>query len=68
MLQHSPADERRAVALADVLVARADADGRFRAALQARWERAAQVRIEGNVTNTVSRGHPAWACAAGTGL
>ena len=55
-LQDSPADEQRAVALAEVLVARADIDSEFRDALQAWWEQASQVRVEGDVTNTVSGG------------
>ena len=38
-LQDSPADEQRAVALAEVLVARADIDSEFRDALQAWWNR-----------------------------
>ena len=55
-LQDSPADERRAAALAEVLVARADIDSEFRDALHAWWEQAGQIRIEGDVTNTVSGG------------
>lgn len=55
-LEQSPADERRAVALAEVLVARAEADSEFRDALRAWWEPASQVQISGDVTNTVSGG------------
>jgi hypothetical protein len=55
-LQDSPTDERRAVALAEVLVARANADSGFRDALQVWWEQASQVPIGGGVTNTVSGG------------
>lgn len=55
-LQHAPADERKAVALAEVLIARADVDSGFRDALQAWWEQASQIRIGGDVINTVSGG------------
>ena len=55
-LEQSPADERRAVALAEVLVARADADNEFREALQVWWEQASQIQISGDVTNTISGG------------
>jgi hypothetical protein len=55
-LKQAPADERRAIALARVLVERAEADGEFRQALQAWWERASQIQISGTVTNTVSGG------------
>jgi hypothetical protein len=56
-LEQDPADERRAVALAEVLVARADADSGFRKALQDWWEQASQIRVGGeDVANTVSGG------------
>lgn len=55
-LEQSPADERQAVALAEVLLARADADSGFREALHAWWEQASQIRIGGDVANTVSGG------------
>ena len=55
-LEQAPDDDRRAVALAEVLVARADTDGEFRAALEAWWELASQLRVDGDVTNTVSGG------------
>jgi hypothetical protein len=55
-LELTPADERRAVALAEVLVARANADGEFRGALEAWWAQASQIRVEGDVTNTVRNG------------
>ena len=55
-LEQAPADERRAVALAEVLVARAGADAGFREALEVWWEQASQIRIGGDVTNTVSGG------------
>src|SRR5258707_3894288 len=57
-LEQAPADERRAVALAEVLVARADADGGFREALQAWWEQASQVQAGGDVANRGSGGTP----------
>lgn len=55
-LRDSPADERRAVALAEVLMARSAIDSEFRDALQEWWERAGQIRIEGDVSNTISGG------------
>ena len=56
-LQASPADQGKAVALAQMLVARADADPGFDRALQAWWEEAAPVRERaGIVVNTVSGG------------
>lgn len=55
-LEQSPADEQRALALAEVLVARADADSGFLEGLQAWWEQASQIRIGRDVTNTVSGG------------
>lgn len=55
-LKQSPADERRAVALAQVLVARAESDIGFRRALEAWWERASLIRVSGDVANTVSGG------------
>ncbi len=55
-LELAPADERRGVALAEVLVARAEADAEFREALTAWWTRASQLRLGGDVTNTVSGG------------
>jgi hypothetical protein len=55
-LEQAPADQRRAMALAEVLLARAEADGEFRGALRAWWEQASQIRIEGDVTNTISGG------------
>jgi hypothetical protein len=53
-LDQSPADESRAVALAEVLLARAEADSEFNQALQAWWEQASQ--ISGAVSNTISGG------------
>lgn len=56
-LQQAPADGQRAVALAEVLLARADADDGFRQALAGWWEQAGPVWAGiGNVTNTVSGG------------
>ena len=55
-LEQAPADERRAVALAEVLVARAGADSEFGDALAAWWEQASRIQIGGDVTNTVSGG------------
>jgi hypothetical protein len=55
-LARDPADEQRAVGLAEVLVARADVDNEFREALANWWERASQVQVSGNVANTVSGG------------
>ncbi len=55
-LQHAP-DQEAAVALARVLLARADADGEFGAALGGWWDQAGPVRASiGNVTNTISGG------------
>jgi hypothetical protein len=55
-LEQSPADQRRAMAVAAMLVARADADAGFRDALAAWWEQASQLRIDGDVANTISGG------------
>jgi hypothetical protein len=55
-LEQAPADERRALAVAEVLVARAGADSGFRQELAAWWEQASQIDIGGDVTNTVSGG------------
>jgi len=55
-LEQDPADQRRAVALAEVLVARAGADAGFEQALAAWWQQASQVQVSGDVTNTVSGG------------
>jgi tetratricopeptide (TPR) repeat protein len=55
--EQAPADERQAVALAEVLVTRAAADAEFQEALEAWWERASQFRVSGgDVTNTISGG------------
>jgi hypothetical protein len=56
-LEQAPADEGRAVALAEVLVARAGSDAEFRQALQAWWEQAGRIRTgAGDVTNRISGG------------
>jgi hypothetical protein len=55
-LEQTPGDEQRAIALAEVLVARADADSEFREALQTWWEQASQLSISGDVTNRISGG------------
>lgn len=56
-LEQAPADRDRAVALAEVLVARAGADAGFRRELEGWWERSAPIRTgEGNVTNVISGG------------
>lgn len=55
-LEQTPADERRGVALAEVLVARASSDAGFREALEAWWEQASLIRIGGDVANTISGG------------
>jgi hypothetical protein len=56
-LEQAPADEGRAVALAEVLVARAGSDAEFRQVLKSWWEQASPVRAgAGNVTNTISGG------------
>jgi hypothetical protein len=56
-LQQAPAHRQRAVELAEVLLARADADDSFRQALAGWWEQAEPVRLAiGSVTNTISGG------------
>ena len=55
-LEQAPADERRALALAEVLLARANAEAVFGEALAAWWEQASQIRIGRDVANTVSGG------------
>lgn len=53
----APADEERAIALAEALVTRAAADTAFRQALEAWWEQAAPVRkVRSDVTNSISGG------------
>ena len=56
-VQAAPADRARALELANVLVARADADADFATGLQGWLEQAQQVTAAvGNVTNTISGG------------
>jgi hypothetical protein len=55
-LEQAPSDEQRAIALAEVLVARADADSEFGEALQAWWVQASQLSTAGDVTNRISGG------------
>jgi hypothetical protein len=56
-LEQNPADEQRARALAEVLIARAGADVEFRQVLQNWWEQARMLHIgDENITNTVSGG------------
>jgi hypothetical protein len=56
-LVQAPADERRAVAVAEVLVARAGSDAEFRRALEGWWEQAGPVRTgAGDVTSMISGG------------
>jgi hypothetical protein len=57
-LEQAPGVQGRALALAKVLIARADADMAFRQALESWWGQASQVRTgEGNVGNTISGGN-----------
>jgi hypothetical protein len=55
-LEQAPSDGRRAVTLAEVLIARADADRQFRRALEAWWDQASQLWAGGNVISTISGG------------
>jgi len=56
-LQQSPGDEHKAAVLAEVLLARAQADAGFGRALQEWWVHAEPVRANlADVTNTVSGG------------
>jgi len=56
-LQESPGDRQKAVALAELLLARAEADAGFAHALQEWWQQAGPVRDKiGNVTNSISGG------------
>jgi hypothetical protein len=56
-LQGSPSDQVTAVALAEILLTRADGDPGFKQALREWWEQAAPVREKtGNVENTISGG------------
>jgi hypothetical protein len=56
-LEQAPGDQRKAVALAEVLLTRSDADDEFRRALQGWWQQAEPVRAAiGSVTNIISGG------------
>jgi hypothetical protein len=56
-LQQAPRDQQKAIALADVLLARADADDSFKQALAGWWEQAKPIRANiGDVTNIISGG------------
>jgi hypothetical protein len=55
--QQAPVDQRKAMALAQVLLDRAVADSEFEQALQRWWQQAEPARASiGNVTNTISGG------------
>jgi hypothetical protein len=57
-LQQFPHDQRKAVALAEALLARSDTDVAFRQALEAWWQLADPIRANvGNVSNTISGGN-----------
>jgi hypothetical protein len=55
-LEQAPADQQRAVALAEAVVARAAADREFGKALAAWWEQARDLPAAGDVSNTISGG------------
>jgi hypothetical protein len=58
-LRQAPGDQRRAVTLAEALLARSGADDEFRRALEGWWALAEPIRASlniGNVTNTISGG------------
>jgi hypothetical protein len=56
-LAQAPTDQEGAVALAEALLARADADAGFRRELEDWWSRTTILRTgEGNVTNVISGG------------
>jgi hypothetical protein len=56
-LRQAPGNQQKAVALAEVLLARADADDGFKQALLSWWAQAEPVRLSiGNATNTISGG------------
>lgn len=56
-LQESPGDHRKAVALAEVLLARASSDPAFERALRTWWAETEPIREKsGSVTNTISGG------------
>jgi hypothetical protein len=56
-LQQAPGDRHKAVALAEVLLARSGADDEFRRALESWWQQAEPIRASiGNVANAISGG------------
>jgi hypothetical protein len=56
-LQQAPGDRQRAVALAEVLLARSGVDQEFQQALESWWQQAEPIRASiGNVVNTISGG------------
>jgi hypothetical protein len=56
-LRAAPRDQQNALALAQVLLARSEADAGFRQALEQWWARTEPVRISvGDATNTISGG------------
>ena len=58
-LQRAPGDQHKALALAEVLLARSSVDYEFRQALESWWQQAEPIRASistGNVANTVSGG------------
>jgi stage V sporulation protein SpoVS len=56
-LQQAPNDRRKAMALAEALLARSGADEEFRQALESWWQHAEPIRANiGNVVNTISGG------------
>jgi hypothetical protein len=56
-LEQAPGDQRKAVALAEALLARSGADEEFGRALEGWWQQAEPVRASlGNVTNVISGG------------
>jgi hypothetical protein len=56
-LQQAPRDQRKAIALAEALLARSNADDEFRQALEAWWQQARPIRTNiGHVTNAINGG------------
>jgi hypothetical protein len=56
-VQQAPDNQRKAMALAEALLARSSADDEFRQALESWWQQAEPIRASiGNVTNTISGG------------
>jgi hypothetical protein len=56
-LEQAPGDKDKALALAEKLMARADADSKFRQGLAAWWRQAEPIRVSiWGITNTISGG------------